>query len=208
MSLLTRRRALLSSKGKALLPKEYQQVEWIRFWGSHCIDTGFYANQDTSVQMKVKQGPDTINQSFFCSRTNFFLDAFACFIVSKIIRHDYNISQDTIGLQIQRDEIYDIYAHKNVLTVNEVTHKINYANFNAESSLLLGGSRNAGEISIMNALYGYMYFCKVWDNDTLIRDFIPCYRKQDGMSGMYDLVNGKFYTNCYGSVGFDVGGEV
>ena len=72
MSLLTRRRALLSAKGKALLPKEYQQVEWIKFWSSHCINTGFYANQDTSVQMKVKQGPDTVNQAFFCSRTDVF----------------------------------------------------------------------------------------------------------------------------------------
>jgi hypothetical protein len=38
-------------------------------------------------------------------------------------------------------------------------------------------------------------YCKIWDNQNLIRNFIPCYRKSDGVIGLYDLVEGKFYTN-------------
>ena len=42
-----------------------------------------------------------------------------------------------------------------------------------------------------------MYNYKVRDNNwTLIRDFVPCYRKSDNVIWMYDTVNDQFYTNA------------
>ena len=40
-----------------------------------------------------------------------------------------------------------------------------------------------------------LYYVKIWDNDTLVRDFIPSYRVSDGEIGLYDLVNDEFYSN-------------
>ena len=40
-----------------------------------------------------------------------------------------------------------------------------------------------------------IYNCKLWDNWTLVRDLVPCYRKSDSVIWMYDLVNDVFYTN-------------
>lgn len=45
------------------------------------------------------------------------------------------------------------------------------------------------------------------DNTTLLREFVPCYRKSDSVAGLYDLVNDVFYTNA-GSGTFVVGGNV
>lgn len=42
-----------------------------------------------------------------------------------------------------------------------------------------------------------LYSCKIWDNNVLVRDFIPCYRKSDSVIGLYDLVNNQFYTNSW-----------
>ena len=39
-----------------------------------------------------------------------------------------------------------------------------------------------------------IYYCKIWNGDTLVRDLIPCYRNNDSVVGMYDLVNNVFYT--------------
>ncbi|MDD5923284.1 MAG: hypothetical protein PUC88_00645 [Clostridia bacterium] len=47
------------------------------------------------------------------------------------------------------------------------------------------------------------YSCKIWADNyaklgykkSLIRDFIPCYRKSDKEIGMYDLITKKFYAN-------------
>ena len=45
-----------------------------------------------------------------------------------------------------------------------------------------------------SAAMKYYYF-KIYDNWTLVRDFIPCYRIADSVIWMYDVVNGVFYTN-------------
>lgn len=41
-----------------------------------------------------------------------------------------------------------------------------------------------------------LYFLKLWDNDVLVRDFIPVKRKSDNVVGLYDLINDEFYTNA------------
>jgi hypothetical protein len=33
------------------------------------------------------------------------------------------------------------------------------------------------------------YYVKIYDGDTMLRSFVPCYRKSDNVVGMYDLVN-------------------
>lgn len=46
--------------------------------------------------------------------------------------------------------------------------------------------------------YGYIgkiYSASYYTNDVLACALIPCYRKSDGVIGMYDNVSGKFYTN-------------
>ena len=48
------------------------------------------------------------------------------------------------------------------------------------------------------------YYFKIWDNGTLIRDLIPAKRISDGVTGLYDIVNDKFYTNA-GSGTFTAG---
>lgn len=48
---------------------------------------------------------------------------------------------------------------------------------------------------------------RMWNGDTLIRDFIPCYRIADGVNGMYDVVEGRFYKND-GSGNFEQGADV
>jgi hypothetical protein len=43
---------------------------------------------------------------------------------------------------------------------------------------------------------GKMYYCKIYDNDILVRDFIPAVRDSDSKPGFYDLVTNQFYTNA------------
>lgn len=39
-----------------------------------------------------------------------------------------------------------------------------------------------------------LYYCMIWDNGTLIRCYVPCYRKSDNKVGFYDTVNDTFNT--------------
>lgn len=49
-----------------------------------------------------------------------------------------------------------------------------------------------------NIQYQRVYGLKLWDGDTLVRNFIPVRRRSDGVIGMYDLVERKFYTSPNG----------
>ena len=53
-----------------------------------------------------------------------------------------------------------------------------------------------------------IYYFRYYDKDnTLICDLMPCYRKSDGVIGMYDKVRNKFLTNV-GSGSFTVNEEI
>lgn len=69
-------------------------------------------------------------------------------------------------------------------------------------------SRNNGG-SADSKMKAKLYWLNVYDIDhtTPLREFVPCYRKADSVAGLYDLVNGVFYTNA-GSGTFVVGGDV
>ena len=40
-----------------------------------------------------------------------------------------------------------------------------------------------------------LYVCKLYNSGTLIKNFIPCYRRSDMKPGLYDIVGRKFYIN-------------
>jgi hypothetical protein len=52
-----------------------------------------------------------------------------------------------------------------------------------------------------------LHYFRIYQNDTLIYDFVPCYRRSDSVAGMYNVVTDTFYTNA-GSGTFIVGGDV
>lgn len=47
----------------------------------------------------------------------------------------------------------------------------------------------------MNLAYMRLYNCKIYDNNILIRDFIPVIRNYNQEAGLYDKINKKFYKN-------------
>ena len=52
-----------------------------------------------------------------------------------------------------------------------------------------------------------VYYCKLWQSSTLVRDYVPAVRKSDSVAGMYDIVNSTFTVNA-GTGSFTVGPDV
>ena len=69
----------------------------------------------------------------------------------------------------------------------------------------MGAVNRTGNASLYPQLT--IYGWKFYQDDVLIRDFVPCYRKSDEKVGMYDLVNNVFYTN-EGSGEFEKGNNI
>ena len=54
---------------------------------------------------------------------------------------------------------------------------------------------------------GKIFALDFFDGNNLAKLLVPCYRKSDSTIGMYDTVNGMFYTNA-GTGTFDKGADV
>lgn len=107
------------------------------------------------------------------------------------------------------------------ITVNKI-YNVEY-NYNGNLSFIVDGSTIKSSINkgsgTMTSLYIFafnnsgstiyqgklkLYSYTIYNGTTKVGDFVPCYRKSDNKPGLYDTVNGKFYTNA-GSGEFTVG---
>lgn len=57
---------------------------------------------------------------------------------------------------------------------------------------MFDGNGNAQTFDAKGKCYGVRLF----NNNALIKKFVPCYRKSDKVIGMYDIINETFYTNA------------
>ena len=71
------------------------------------------------------------------------------------------------------------------------------------NTLALFGNKAAGSVASM--VSAKLYSCQIYDNGTLVRDFIPCINLS-GEVGLYDRVGKQFYGNA--GTGVFIGSEV
>lgn len=111
---------------------------------------------------------------------------------SNSFRTDYFGTQKTIsGLTVTDRFIVD--KNKNVTTIGEETATNTSANGQCIYNIVLFGINTVGSVSFFSA--SNLYSCQIYDNGTLIRDFVPC-TNASGTVGLYDVVNDEFYQNA------------
>ena len=179
------------------LPSGYTQYEYIESSGAQYIDTGFKPNQDTRVvaDFELTSSYSSIRGIFGVRDTN-SASAPKMFVFwnsgSSAFRSDYFGTNRPVSISPILDR-YVVDKNKNVTTIG--TESIR----NSASS---GQCTNDLFIFCVNAAGSANYFapcrlwsCQVYDNGTLIRDYITC-SDPSGEVGLYDQVNGVFYGNA------------
>ena len=189
------------------LPNAFQEVEYIESSKTQYIDTGLHLTATTGVMLDIQFTGYANQQAIGVLEPS--VGRFApCFMDSD------NYIKCAINLQNQMIT----YTQTGPLDRNVYEYNIsnNDIKFNGTS---IGTVGNIGTSSNTIYLFGRnyqaspllssakLYSCKIYDNNTLARDFVPCYRKADNVAGLYDLVNGVFYTNA-GTGTFIVGCNV
>ena len=95
---------------------------------------------------------------------------------------------------------------KNGITVSSGSYR-----YNGNATIAIFSSY-FGSSSIRKAHIKLFELKIYYDNETTpIRHFIPCYRKSDGIIGLYDIINGAFHTKQSGNdftKGDDIIGEI
>lgn len=189
-----------------VLPSAYQQVEYIQSSGTQWINTGYKPNGNTKIEIKYQTPTQsTTQQGIFGARNGSLVNAFLIFTGSSqnALQADYYNSrfggseswkQDISGFDGRAINIVEM---SNYLKLNgNLIDTLSTATFQTDSNLYLFAVaiNSSGELN-STLMTGSLWYCKLWDNGTLVRDFIPCYRKSDSVVGLYDLVTKTFYTN-------------
>lgn len=196
------------TKRDASLPDGYIPLEYIESTGSQYIDTGFKMNQDTRVVMKVKATSISANAWAFEGRTSnssASKGVFFYYSSNKLWNVDYNGSSNRKSISgVAATDMLDIDYNKNVCTINGVSVTHTTATFQSSCNLTLLAANTAGTVA--GYLNAKLYSCQIYDNGTLVRDFVPA-KRADGLVGLYDKVNEVFYTSA-GTTAFVAVGEL
>ena len=186
------------------LPAGYTQVEYLKSTGTQYINVGLKPNQDTRIVLDVNSPLVSGPVWLFGARTAADSKTYNFLCQGSKYRSDYNDNSST-SLTINPSGRFEIDKDKNITKINGSTAStIPYGTFQCEYNLFLFNNNNAGAAGAGASIS--IYSCKIYDNGTLVRNFVPA-RNSSGTLGLYDTVNGFFYTN-QGSGTFTAGADI
>ena len=181
---------------KLPLPEGYTQLTYIEATGTQYIDTGYVPNQNTRIILDAHIVPTTSIDPVFGSRTALDGNAFGLWLTAPdAVDPQYGnvrYNTQTINTDYEQRLIYEM--NKNVFTVNGITKTFAETTFDSTYPMYLFQINNFGDL-FSRYTKGKIYSCKIYDNDVLVRDFVPC-KNPSGEVGLYDLVNSAFYGNA------------
>ena len=179
------------------LPSGYTRLEYIESTGTQYIDTGFKPNNNTRVVLDFE--PTVAYSSIvgiFGIRDTKYATAANMFIFwnngTNTFRTDYfgtNKTMTVSTLLVRQTVDKD----KNLTTIGSVSASNTASKGQCSNNLYLFCTNDAGTANYFAKLK--LYSCQIYNNGTLIRDYIPC-QTTSGVAGLWDNVNSKFYQNA------------
>lgn len=178
----------------ATLPSGYTQLEYIEGTGTQYINTNFYPNQDTGLEMQMEfidANLSNLAAMFDCRANGLYYGLYKAsssnwnltFFYGNIYNQFFTINYNTI---------YTVSIKKNVGTVNDISLTYSYSSFQLAAPLFLLASNESGNpVSITK---GKIYYVQLYNGNSLVHDLIPC-KNPLGEVGLYDLIGQNFLNN-------------
>lgn len=190
----------------AILPSGYTKVEYLESSGTQYIDTGFKHNQSTRVVADFECFSGSVHPQVFGASGSSYGNSLLFLGYKDLSKFLSYYNGTRIDYEADISGRHTIDANKNIFTLDNETVIASFdsATFTSSFNMYLFAYNNNGTAT--NLANVRIYSCQIYDNGTLIRDFIPCLNSS-GTAGLYDTVNGVFYTNA-GSGTFAVGQTV
>ena len=179
----------------------YTQVDHITATQYQYIDTGFMPSNNTKVEVDFMQtAKNTSRMGIVAGLENprFILGTDT---TANRLRYDFG----TVKEQYTDNDSYTILNNRYIMTLDkgkcyvdgleltDLDMSSSGGEFQATSSLWLFADSGYPQNNVR--LIGNLYSAKIWENDELVRDFIPVQRDYDGVYGMLDNVNNIFYRS-------------
>lgn len=190
------------------LPKGYSELNYIESTGSQYIDTRFIPDQDTKIVMDVELSDVGTTITPLCgSRPASTSDVFGIWFLPEAVYPHYGDTRYNAH-PISINTVQRLFVSMGCLVASANEESVTLTDsgsFSSQYSLYLFSFNDVGTAD-SRMVNGKIYSCQIYDNGTLVRDFVPC-RNASGVLGLYDLVNNVFYQNA-GSGTFTAGADV
>ena len=190
------------------LPIGYTEVEYLESTGTQYIDTGINVNTTTS-RYETKINPSSVSGTIGIFGTRNYSSAnqssMNVFIISGTFRLDWVTGNGNYNVRnISSDTEYTISITRGLATINNVDYTSGETtSIDSTYPFYIGSFNNVGSV-FSTGFSGKIYYSKLYNNNILVFDGVPCYRNSDNEIGMYDLVSNTFFTN-QGTGTFNVG---
>lgn len=179
------------------LPEGYTRLEYLQSTGVQYIDTGIkFDCANTKIELKTYEDSLTRVHSICGDDGNCFYyfrgtgNWAVGYNNTASNVNSYMVVGDNVFV-IDKNKVYLNSVLTTTYTASSTISSYNTLLFNRKTSLV-----DSGAVT--------MYYCKIWDNDTLVRDFIPALDPSDKPC-MYDLVSKQPFYNQGTEADFTVG---
>lgn len=180
----TRRRTLFSS-----IKQQTGELVYIESTGGGYIDTGYIPNQNTRVYMMFEAIGDNSIVGLMGARNNTTTECYTVWLFNgnQVGAQWENNSYDSSPITIDYHQRLCYDYNKYNFYVNTTRHQFSSdVSPNPTCNLTLFAVNTNGAVDARR-VSGKFYGCKIYDNETLIREYIPYVYK--GKACLYDKVN-------------------
>ena len=186
------------------LPDGFRKCDYIESNGKQYIDTGFVPNQNTRIDMVVY--PTSIaningSDGFVAygsgdTSTSNAIEVYSWDGNAEVHYGSQYIYEYKIGVN---DKLRIVQNKNFAYIINETKGTSWNKTFNSQTFTCPRSLYLAACYQII-FYYGNqkIYSCRIYDNDVLVRDFVPCVR-QDGIVGLFDFISKSFYFSANGN---------
>lgn len=184
----------------------YDYIEYAKSSTETYVDTEFTPNQDSRVVMEMQKvaNSTSIAQYIFCSRYS-SMPEYGILKPANDSRWRDGYAQERIflgngetGASLTQRMIID--KNKNVTYIGHGTVNHTYTTFTMPNTMALYGCFENGDGTRDYDIDMNLYWCRIYDNGTLVRNYYPMKRQSDNVVGLYDFVNDEFVTPIQGTL--------
>lgn len=169
----------------------YKKLEYIESTGTQYIDTGvkFGTGFSCDIKFNMLSTSGDIDILSSAQNDNYLLVSY----LNGTPRIYLNGASRNITMPYNTVHTVNMNYNGSTLTYkvdDTTTYNVSKSNATANSNLLLFAR---------SASYGFskaiLYYCKIWNGDTLVKDLIPVEKASDNTICLYDLVSNTFLEN-------------
>lgn len=193
------------------LPDGYTQVEYLESTGTQYINTGVNLSNNSNVEINAKLTATQRDKNYYLfgssienKRYMIAVGSFTNKYLADFVSSSYRIESSFSAF----DGKFHTHKATNLsYYIDEILQgSTSSSTFTNTSSAYIFDVRDRGASARLGTQSWKIKYCKIWDGNNLIRNFIPCINSSN-VAGMYDTVNDVFYANA-GTGTFNVGAVV